>query len=127
MPGIGPVLSAILLAGLPELGRLGPKPIAALAGIAPHPRDSGRHHGVRMIRGGRSTIRKALYQVAVTASRCNPVLQAHYRQLRVRCPHKVALMACARRVLGILTAMLRDGRRWDQTQVGQGAFLPATA
>lgn len=124
VPGIGPVLSAVLLAGLPELGSLGAKPIAALAGVAPHPRDSGARQGVRMIRGGRPTICKALYQVAVTAVRWDPVLRAHYQQLRVRRPHKVALIACARRVLGIMTMMLRDGLLWEQTRVGQGAFLP---
>lgn len=127
VPGVGPVLSAVLLAGLPELGVLGAKPIASLAGVAPHPRDSGQHRGVRVIRGGRVTICRALYQVAVTATRCNPVIREHYTRLRTRRPHKVALIGCARWLLTIMTAMLRDGLTWEQTHVGQGAFLPATA
>lgn len=120
VPGVGPVLSAVLLAGLPELGVLGVKPIASLAGVAPHPRDSGTRHGTR-------AIRKALFQMARTAVRGDPVMGGQYRQLRERLSDKAAVIACARRMLGILTAMLRDGLSWPQTQVGQGRFLPHTA
>lgn len=127
VPGVGPVLSAVLLAGLPELGVLGAKPIASLAGVAPHPRDSGTRHGTRAIRGGRRAIRKALFQMARTAVRCDPVMGGHYRQLRERLSDKAAVIACARRMLGILNAMLRDGLSWPHTQVGQGRFLPHTA
>lgn len=127
VPGIGPVLSAVLLARLAELGQRDPKTLASLAGVAPHPRDSGTRRGARPIRGGRPAVCKALYQMAQTTVRCNPVIGAHYRQLRQRMPHKPAVIACARRMLGILNAMLRDGLTWQQTQVGQGVFLPDPA
>lgn len=127
MPGIGPVLSAVLLAGLPELGQPAAKPLAALAGVAPHLQQSGARTPRGMIGGGRVTIRKALYQMAQTAIRCNPVLRAHFTQLRQRMPYKVALIACARRMLGILNVMVREGITWPDTKVGQGQFLPQSA
>lgn len=126
-PGVGAAISAVLVAGLPELGAFDAKAIAALAGIAPHPRDSGVMEGPRTIGGGRPQVRKALYQMAVTAVRCDPVMRAHYQQLRVRRPFKVAIIACARRMLGILTMMVRDGLAWQETRVGQGQFLPPSA
>lgn len=125
-PGVGAVLAATLLAELPELGTLSLKKLTALAGLAPHPRDSGQRHGVRFLQGGRRQVCRTLYQVAVTAVRCNSVMRAHYQQLRQRVPVKVALCACARRLLGILAAMVRDNLTWDETKVGQGIFLPAT-
>lgn len=128
MPGIGPVLGSVLLAGLAELGDGDPKGLASLAGVAPHLQQSGTSPGPAHLRGGRVTIRKALYQVAVTATRGPGPLRAHYQQLRVRGkPHKVALIACARRMLGILNAMLRDGITWSETKVARGAFLPQAA
>lgn len=127
VPGIGPVLSAVLLTRLAELGQRDPKTLASLAGVAPHPRDSGTRRGAHTIGGGRPAVCKALYQMAPTAVRCNPVIGAHYRQLRQRMAHKPAVIACARRMLGILNAMLRDGLTWQQTRVGQGAFLPKSA
>lgn len=126
-PGVGSAISAVLVAGLPELGSFDKKAIASLAGIAPHPRDSGTRQGRRAIVGGRRHICKALSQMAVTAIRCNPTIRAHDQQLRARRPHKVALIACARRMLGILTVMLRDGLTWHETKVGQGLFLPPSA
>lgn len=123
-PGIGPVLSAVLLAGLPELGQANPKGLAALAGVAPHLRQSGTRNGRGAIGGGRVTIRKALYQMAQTAVARNPVVKAHFTHLRHRMPYKAAVIACARRMLGILNAMLRDGLAWQETKVGQGQFLP---
>jgi transposase len=127
VPGIGPVLSAVLVAGLPELGLYDAKALASLAGVAPHPRDSGTRHGKRTIGGGRPAIRKALYQMAFSATRWDPVMHAHYLQLCQRRPPKVARIACARRMLGILTSMLRDGLTWQETRVAQGQFLPPTA
>lgn len=127
MPGIGPVLSAVLLAGLPELGTLDRRAIAALAGVAPHPHDRGDSQGQRHIGGGRPADSRALYQMAVTAVRSNALMQTHDAQLHLRRPRKVALIAWARRMLGILTAMLRDGLTWQDTRVGQGPFLPNTA
>lgn len=126
-PGVGPAISAVLVTGVPELGIFSKQEIASLAGIAPHPRDSGTSQGKRSIVGGRRQVRKALYQMALTASRHEPTIRAHYQQLCRRCPPKVALIACARRMLGILTVMLREGITWQETKVGQGHFLPAPA
>jgi transposase len=127
MPGIGPVLGHALLAGLAELGQVDAKGLASLAGVAPHTQQSGtrKEHGA--IQGGRVTIRKALSQMAVTAATHDPVIKAHFAQLRVRTPYNVAIIACARRMLGILNAMLRDGLTWTETKVAQGAFLPPGA
>ncbi|MDQ3541231.1 MAG: IS110 family transposase [Chloroflexota bacterium] len=126
-PGIGPVLSAVLLARLPELGTTAPKALAALAGVAPYARDSGTKRGARTIGGGRPAVCKALFQMARTAVRCDPTMGAHYRQLRGRMPDKAALIACARRMVGILNAMLREGLTWQDTDVGRGHFLPDPA
>jgi len=115
------------VAGLPELGVFDRRAIASLAGVAPHPHDSGTTTGPRACVGGRRHVTKVRYQLAVTAVRCDPVMRAHYQQLRSRCRYKVAIIACARRLLGILTAMLRDGLTWQETEVGQGHFLPETA
>ncbi len=102
--------------------------IAALAGAAPHPRESGSWRGQRRIQGGRRAVYTARDQLAVTAVRGNPVRGAHDEQLKVRGKsRKVAVIACARRLLGILTAMVREGLTWQQTRVGQGQFLTITA
>jgi transposase len=128
VPGIGPTICATLLASLPELGVLDRRQLASLAGVAPHPQESGAWRGTRRIRGGRREVCRALYLLAVTAVRCNPVMQAHYEQLTKRGkPRKVALIACARRLLGILTAMVRAGLTWQETKVGQGLFLVPAA
>jgi transposase len=114
VPGIGDVTARSLLAELPELGALGRKPIAALAGLAPFNRDSGRWRGRRMIGGGRAGLRSALYMAALVASRRNPLIAAFYRRLRAAGkPAKLALTAAARKLLTMLNAMLRDNRRWD--------------
>jgi transposase len=126
VPGLKQVLAPQLAAGLPELGTLDRKAIASLAGVAPHPRQSGRKAKPQPVRGGRSAMRRVLYLMALTASRQDPVIKAHYQQLLARGkPKKVALLACARRMLGIINAMVRDGLTWQQTKVGQGHFLPA--
>jgi len=125
VPGIGPVTATILAVGLPELGRCTDKQAAALLGIAPDPRESGQFRGQRHISAGRGTVRHALYEAVTTTVRCEPTFRAHYRQLRARGKaHKQAMVACMRRLIGILTAMLRDGLTWQQTKVGQGQFLP---
>jgi transposase len=126
-PGIGVVLGPVVLAGLGELGQDGAKGLASLAGVAPHIQQSGTRKAHGAIRGGRGTIRKALYQMAVTAVTRNPVMKAHFRQLRRRLPYKAAIIACARRMLGILNAMVREGLTWKETKVGQGQFLPDPA
>jgi transposase len=113
VPGVGPVVSATLLAGLPELGRLGPRPLAALVGVAPLNRDSGRRRGTRACWGGRAAIRAALYMGTLAATRSNPAIRAYYRRLLARGkPKKVALTACMRKLLTILNAMARQQTPW---------------
>jgi transposase len=105
--GIGPVLSATLLTELPERGRPDRKQIAALVGVAPLSRDSGTPRGQRRCWGGRAPVRAALYMAALAATRCNPVICAVYQRMLVRSkPQKVALVACGRKLLIILNAIL---------------------
>ena len=116
VPGVGPNLARTLIAELPELGHLTDKEIAALAGVAPFPRESGLMRGKRMVWGGRTSVRTALFLSAWSASRWNPVIRVFYQRLRAKGkPPKVALVACMRKLLVILNAMLRDGRPWDPT------------
>jgi transposase len=111
--GIGPVNACTLLARLPELGRLNRKKIAALAGLAPVNRDSGRYRGRRTIFGGRADVRAALYMAALTAIRHNRVIKAFYERLihAGKLP-KVALTACMHKILVILNAMVRTNTFW---------------
>jgi transposase len=114
VPGVGPVVASTLIAELPELGSLGRRQIASLVGVAPFNRDSGQWRGLRTIAGGRATVRAALYTATVAALRWNPVIGAHYKRLRERGrPPKVALIACLRRLLTILNAMLRERTPWQ--------------
>lgn len=112
-PGVGPILSATLLGGLPELGTLARGPIAALVGVAPWNRDSGHHRGSRHCWGGRADIRAVLYMATLAAVRCNPVLRAFYQRLigagKLK---KVALVACMRKLLTILNAMVKTQTPW---------------
>jgi transposase len=113
VPGVGPIVSAVLLAELPELGTLTHKQIATLAGVAPLARDSGTLRGKRMVWGGRAGVRTALYLAALCGRRWNPQLRVFYERLiAAGKPKKVALIACARKLLTILNAMLRDTARW---------------
>lgn len=113
VPGIGPILSFILLSGLPELGRLNRKQIAALVGVAPFNWDSGKLRGKRAIWGGRAHIRSALYMAALVASRRNPVIRALYERLcAAGKPKKVALVAAMRKLLITLNSMLRTQTKW---------------
>jgi transposase len=109
VPGVGPVLARTLLAELPELGELKDKRLAALVGVAPLNRDAGILRGRRAIWGGsRSGVRAALYMGALVATRCNPAIKVFYeRLLAAGKPKKVALVACMRKLLVILNAMLR--------------------
>lgn len=114
VPGIGPVVSRTLLAELPELGTLNRKQIAALVGIAPLNRDSGTLRGRRTIWGGRASVRAVLYMAALVASRRNAVIRAFYKRLRnVGKAPKVALVACMRKLLTILNAMLKHQTPWS--------------
>ncbi len=117
VPGVGPVLAATLVAGLRELGTLDGKQIAALVGVAPLARESGRRTGPRRIWGGRAHVRAALYMATLSAVRWNPPVRALYeRLLAAQRPTKVALTACMRKLLVILNAVVRDGTRWDPTR-----------
>jgi transposase len=115
VPGIGPVVSRTLLADLPELGRLNRKQIAALVGVAPLARDSGTLRGKRVVWGGRGPVRAVLYMGALVATRRNPALRAFYRRLLAAGkPKKVALIACMRKLLTILNAMMRTRTMWRE-------------
>lgn len=113
VPGVGPIVSATLLGELPELGRLSHKEIAKLVGVAPLARDSGTMRGKRIVWGGRAPVRSVLYLAALCACRWNPTIRVFYARLRAAGkPIKVALVACARKLLTMLNAMVRDNQRW---------------
>lgn len=112
-PGVGTVLALACIAELPELGVLNRKAIAALVGVAPMNQDSGTWRGKRRIIGGRASLRTALYMGTLVATRCNPVIRAHYQRLvAAGKPKKVALAACMRKFVVILNAMVRHNTRW---------------
>jgi transposase len=113
VPGVGPVLSRTLLAELPELGTLEHKRLAALVGVAPLNRDSGTFRGRRAAWGGRAGVRAALYMGALVATRRNPVIRQFYERLLASGkPKKVALVACMRKLLMILNAVLKHRTPW---------------
>lgn len=112
--GVGPTTARTMLTHLPELGSLNRREIAALVGLAPFNHDSGKRRGERKIRGGRTEVRSVLYMATVTAARHNPQIRAFYeRLLTVGKKPKVALIACARKLLTILNAMMRTNRPWS--------------
>lgn len=122
VPGVGPVVSRTLLAGLPELGHLNRKQIAALVGVAPLARDSGTLKGKRVVWGGRAPVRAVLYMGALVAARRNAVIRAFYRRLiAAGKPKKVALIACMRKLLTILNAMTRTNTTWQQLDQPENA------
>ena len=112
--GIGPIASATLIAQLPELGRLNRREIAALVGVAPIANESGTSRGRRRVQGGRFEIRRVLYMATLTAARRNPVIKAFYQRLIAagKLP-KVALVACMRKLLSVLNAMVRTHKPWE--------------
>ena len=113
VPGVGPAISRTLIGGLPELGTLDRKQIAALAGLAPFTRQSGQWRGRCFIGGGRTGVRKALFMGAMVAKTHNPVLKAVFdRLVAAGKPKMVALIAVARKLLTILNAILRDRQPW---------------
>jgi transposase len=113
--GIGPVVSRAIITQLPEIGILPGKKVVALVGVAPYNRDSGRFRGKRMIRGGRSYLRRLLYMAAVVAARFNPVIRTFYqRLLAAGKPKKLALTACMRKLVLILNAMVKNNQPWNQ-------------
>jgi transposase len=113
VPGVGPVMTTTLLCELPELGTLNRKEIAALVGVAPFNRDSGRFRGKRSIWGGRASVRSVLYMSSLTAIRHNPVIRAFYERLiRAGKRPKVAITACMRKLLVILNTMVKTKTSW---------------
>lgn len=126
VPGIGLVISATLRAALPELGHATGTPLAALVGLAPFAQDSGARQGPRHIAGGRPDVRQALYQGVIVMGTHNPALAAFQRALIQRGkPCKVAAIATARKLLGILNAMLRDSLSWSEPATAR-RYAPAT-
>ncbi len=115
MPAVGTVLATTLISDLPELGSLNQKQIAALVGVAPMNRDSGKMRGKRRIRGGRAQVRTVLFMATMCAVQHNPVIRAFYQRLLANGKHKkVALVACMRKILILLNAMVRDETCWDE-------------
>ena len=114
MPGVGRVLAFTLLADLCELGWVNAKQIAALVGVAPFNSDSGRTKGKRFCRGGRAEVRKVLYMAALSATVHNPIIREFYQRLINNGKDEmVAIVACMRKIVVILNAMIRDGKEWD--------------
>lgn len=112
-PGVGNTLAYTLLADLPELGTLNAKQVAALVGVAPFNRDSGRLRGKRRIKGGRACVRTVLYMATLSATLCNPIIRDFYHRLVKQGKHKkVAITACMRKFITLLNAMVRDGTEW---------------
>jgi transposase len=113
VPGVGPVTATTLIAELPELGQLNRQKIVALAGLAPFNKDSGPKKGKRKIFGGRSGIRRPLFMATLSATKFNPVIRAFYESLLKRGKEKkVALIACMRKLLVIINAMVKKGEAW---------------
>lgn len=114
VPGVGVITAHTMLAELPELGSLDRRKIAALVGLAPFTRQSGKWRGKSFIGGGRASVRAILFMAAMTAMRRNPVLRAFHQRLRAAGkPKMVALIAVARKLLTILNAILRDKTKWQ--------------
>jgi transposase len=114
VPGVGPVTVTSLLVDLPELGRLDRQQVAALVGVAPFNRDSGKFHGRRRISGGRSAVRSVLYMAALTARRSNPLIRDFAQRLEAAGkPFKVVLTACMRKLLVILNSMVKNNLPWN--------------
>jgi len=118
VPGVGQLTAAVILAEMPELGVIPAKKAAALAGVAPINHDSGNHRGERHIGGGRATVRCALYMATLSAVRYEPSLKAFYARLKANKKPKVALVACMRKLVGILTALLQKDVPWQPQQHG---------
>lgn len=128
VPGVGRVVATTLLAALPELGHLASKQLASLVGIAPMNSDSGKMRGKRRIVGGRALVRSVLYMAALVAVQHNPVIRAFYqRLLQAGKVKKVALIACAHKLLGILNALVKKQVAWCDPTLVEAAPLAPTA
>ena len=114
VPGVGKVVAFNLISEIPELGYINNKEASSLVGVAPFNRESGSYKGKRMIRGGRSQIRTAMYMAMMSAIQCNPIFKAIYQRLiTAGKPKKVAIIACIRKLVITLNSMVRDGVYWD--------------
>ena len=121
VPCVGPVTTATLCCELPELGEISRTKIAKLAGVAPMVKQSGESEGKRRARGGRSTVRRALYMSALVGTQSNPVIREFYlRLLKKGKPKKLALLACMRKLLLILHDMVRTQQSWDPARKANG-------
>ena len=115
VPGVGPVTASVLMGQMPELGSLSRQAVAALAGLAPFNRDSGTQRGQRHIRGGRAQVRTVLYMATLTAVQFNPVITEDFERFtKAGKSHKVAMVACMRKLLTILNALVRDDVLWGE-------------
>jgi transposase len=115
IPGVGCVTTQTLLAKCPELGTLDRREIAALIGVAPLAHDSGKHRGKRFVFGGRADVRAVLYMATVSAIRCNASIKAFADRLKqAGKPTKVVIVACMRKLLTIMNAMLKNNTQWEQ-------------
>jgi transposase len=122
VPGIGPVTSAVLVAELPELGRLNRREISALVGLAPYNHDSGKFRGKRSIWGGRASVRSALYMATVSARHCNPIIHAFSERLtKAGKLYKVVHTACMRKLLTILNTITKNNKSWSPKIAPQNA------
>ncbi|MBO2696738.1 IS110 family transposase [Shewanella algae] len=125
VPGIGNIAAASIISNVPELGYITNKQAASLIGVAPITRESGRYKGKRVIQGGRAQVRTVLYMAMMSAMQCNPVFKDTYaRLLEAGKPKKVAIIACARKMVVILNSMLRDGIMWDQNIAQNKGLTP---
>ena len=116
IPGIGETTALAMLVEMPELGTLGPKQAASLAGLAPISRQSGKWQGSERIRGGRAPLRHAIYMPALVAARFNPALKATYQRLRLAGkPAKLAITSLMRKLVVLADALIRDNRKWTKT------------
>ena len=114
IPGVGQITSHSVLSRCPEIGQLSRRKIAKLVGIAPLNNDSGKHRGERHIWGGRADVRSVLYMATVSAKRCNPLIRAFAEKLeRAGKPYKVLMIACMRKLLTIMNAMIKNNMPWD--------------
>ena len=122
VPGVGAVLSSTLLAELIELGAVDRRQISALVGVAPFNHDSGRMKGKRCIRGGRAQVRSVLYMASVAAMRFNPIIKAFAQRLKQTGKlNKVVIVACMRKLLAILNAMIREKLTWHELKIVKNA------
>jgi transposase len=109
--GVGRVTALQILAHMPELGSLSRREVAALAGVAPYARDSGKMRGIRRIYGGREIVRNSLFMVAMSAAKSNLKIKAYYKKLKAKGKKSmVALTACMRKIITILNAIIRDNK-----------------